>query len=202
MKKLEISQNSEEWLQARKCKITGSKLKDIIVLKGTGDKIGFWQLLADRLSIEDESEADNPMDRGHELEKEAIKEFVKQTGKEINDDGGMWISDESEYIACSPDGVIGDTEAVEVKCLSAARHLEAYFTKKIPKDYEYQTQQYFVVNEKLEKLYFCFYDPRIPSIPFFYIEIERDEEQVEYLKKYQLDKLAKIEEYVEQLLAF
>jgi putative phage-type endonuclease len=201
MKILDIEQNSDEWLLARKGKITGSKLKNIVVEKGTNEKIGFWQLLADSLSIEDESESENPRERGHEFEPNAIQEFEKITGKKVKTTG-MWISDENENIACSPDGVIGKTEAVEVKCLSASRHLEAYFTQKIPSEYKYQVLQYFIVNEKLEKLYFCFYDPRIVSKPFFFIEVERDEEDVEYYKNYQLGKLAKIEEYKNQLMAF
>jgi putative phage-type endonuclease len=201
MKILDIEQNSDEWLEMRKGKITGSKLKNIVVEKGTGEKIGFWQLLADSLSIEDESQSDNARDRGHECEPQALVEFEKLTGKKVLK-GNMWVSDDNNNIACSPDGVVSDTEAVEVKCLSASRHLEAYFTNKIPNEYKYQVLQYFIVNEKLEKLYFCFYDPRVVAKPFFFIEVERNEEDVEYYKNYQLEKLAKIEEYKNQLIAF
>jgi putative phage-type endonuclease len=201
MKTINIDQNSDEWLSLRKGKITGSKLKNIVVSKGTGEKIGFYQLIADRLSIEDESESDNAMNRGHELEEKAIKEFEKMTGKKVKP-AGMWISDDNENIACSPDGVISKTEAIEIKCLSASRHLEAYFTQEIPKEYEYQALQYFIVNENLDKLYFCFYDPRVIAKPFFFIEVERDEEQVSFYKQYQLDKLAKVEEYINQLISF
>lgn len=199
MKILNIDQNSDEWKEARKGKITGTKLKDIVVKRGTGEKIGFYQLIADRLAIVDDSE--DPMERGHTLEQEAINEFTKLTGKEVTK-AGMWLSDENENIACSPDGVIGDTEAVEVKCLSASKHLEAFFTQQIPDEYEYQALQYFIVNDKLETLYFCFYDPRVIVKPFFYIEIKRDNEKVEEIKKYQLEKLAKVEEFISKLVSF
>ena len=199
MKTIKVEQNSEEWLNLRKSKITGSKLKDLVVKRGTGEKIGFYQLIADKLAIVDESE--NPMDRGHSLESEAVAEFEKLTGKKV-EQVGMWISDENENIACSPDGAIGDKEAVEIKCLSASRHLEAWFTKEIPSEYEYQALQYFIVNDKLQKLYFCFYDPRVIAKPFFFIEVLRDVEKVEELKKYQLEKLAKVEELINSLIQF
>lgn len=199
MKTLNIDQNSAEWLEARKGKITGSKLKDLIVKRGTGEKIGFYQLIADRLAIEDESE--DPMERGHSLQREALEQFTKSTNKAVYETG-MWLSDDNENIACSPDGVINEYEAVEVKCLSASRHLQAFFTQEIPAEYEYQALQYFIVNEKLKKLYFCFYDPRVIAKPFFYIEIERDVEKVEEIKKYQLEKLLKIEEFIGKLVSF
>lgn len=202
MKILDIEQNSNEWLEARKGKITGSKLKDIIISRGTKQKIGFYQLIADRLSIDEEKE--DPMERGHRLEDEAIEIFSQQTDKEVSK-GGMWLSDEDENIACSPDGVIKKgkniVEAVEVKCLSASRHLEAWFTKEIPSEYEYQVLQYFIVNEKLEKLFFCFYDPRVTAKPFFYLEVNREdiEDDIKFYLDYQKQILLKINQMIEEL---
>lgn len=202
MKILDIEQNSTEWLEARKGKITGSKLKDIVISRGTKQKIGFYQLIADRLSIDEEKE--DPMERGHRLEEEAVRLFSDETGKIVSK-CGMWISDEDNNIACSPDGVIKKgkniTEAVEVKCLSASRHLEAWFTKEIPNEYEYQVLQYFIVNEKLEKLYFCFFDPRVTSKPFFYLEVNREDKKddIQYYLTYQKETLSKINQLIEEL---
>lgn len=181
-------ESKEEWLEARKTRITGSRLKDIVVLRGNEKKIGFWELLAERLCIED-GQDENPMQRGTDLESEAIKAFEEYEGKTVNTDLVIWTRDDNESIAISPDGYIEETEAVECKCLASARHLEAYFTKKVPKDYWFQVLQYFIVNEKLELLHFVMYDPRIPQKPYFKITIERstvqDEvnEYLEYQKK-------------------
>jgi predicted phage-related endonuclease len=164
----------EEWLEARKCKITGSRLKDIIVKRGTGMKIGYYELIAERIALP--ATAESAMDRGHRLEEEAILKFEKETGKQVNKDLVIWVRDDNDSIAISPDGYIGDTEAVEVKCLSSARHIQAFF-EKIPSEYEEQVIQYFIVNEKLEKLYFCFYDPRLQVKDFFYFEVTREEKQ-------------------------
>lgn len=145
------------------------------------------------------------MDRGHSHEADALKAFSQATGKAV-EPTGMWVSSDNENIAVSPDGIVKSgkkiKEAVEIKCLSAARHLEAYFTQTVPDDYYYQTLQYFIVNPDLERLYFCFYDPRVVAKPFFFILIERCEEEVEKYKEYQLEKLAKVEELINKLVTF
>jgi len=161
--------DEQEWLEARKTKITGSK--KIMPKRGIAPLVGYYELIAERLALPATDE--NPMDRGHELEKEAVLRFEKETGKKVNDDLIILVREDNESIAISPDGMIGETEAVEVKCLASARHIEAYLKQEIPSDYEHQVLQYFVVNEKLETLYFCFYDPRLSAKDFFFIEVNR-----------------------------
>lgn len=193
-------ETKEEWLEARKTRITGSRLKDIVVLRGTEKKQGFWELLAERLCVED-GEDENPMQRGTDLEEIAIKTFEEHEGKEVDTSLVIWTRDENESIAISPDGFIGETEAVEIKCLASARHLEAYFTKKVPKDYWFQVLQYFIVNEKLEQLHFVMYDPRIPQKPYFKITIDRGnvQEEVDEYLEYQKKVLEEVNELVNQL---
>lgn len=200
MKRVEIQQNSSEWLDWRKSRITGSKLKNLIVKRGNGRKVGFYEILAERLSM-DTSEVENPMERGHDLELEAIKEFSERTGHDVKTDCGVWVSDENEYITISPDGEIDDEHAVEVKCLSSANHLKAYVEKEIPTEYKEQAVQYFIVNEKLEQLYFVFYDPRITCLPLHYIIINREdiETEIESYKQYELDAIEEINRLVSEL---
>lgn len=178
-------EDRETWLAARRGKITGSRLKDIIVKRGTGKKIGYYELIAERLATAPDGE--NPMDRGTRLESEAMERFVKETGKKVDTSLVIWARDDNESIAVSPDGFIGKTEAVECKCLASARHIEAWLTNKVPDEYEMQAIQYFIVNDSLKKLYFVFYDPRIPCKDYFVIEIKRKEieEQIKDYLEYQ-----------------
>ncbi|TXG76586.1 hypothetical protein E6Q11_04265 [Candidatus Dojkabacteria bacterium] len=202
MKIVNVDQNSTEWLEARKGKITGSKLKDIVVKRGTEKKIGFYQLIADRLALDDNSE--DGRDRGHSLEDESIDTFKKETGLNVVKTG-LWISDENPNIAISPDGAIEQngvfTMAVETKSLSSARHLQAYIEKEIPDEFELQKIQYFIVNENLQTLYFCFYDPRVTVIPFFYIKVDRKdiEEQIEFYLDYQKNVLQEVDKIISEL---
>lgn len=205
MKIINVDQNSPEWLEARKNRITGSKLADVLPKKrGAGLKIGFYQLVADRLGIEDNSE--RPDERGHSLESEALAKFAEMTGEEPVQ-VGLCVSEIHENIAVSPDALIPDANgvfigAVEVKCLSSARHIEAMVEKKVPSEYYEQVVQYFIVNEDLEKLYFVFYDPRITAKPMFWVEVTREEVEadvVEYTAA-QLQILKDVEELAEKII--
>lgn len=190
--------DEESWLEARKGKITGSRLGGLFSKRDKKPLKPYYELIAERVAIP--ADGENVMDRGHRLEDEAMELFEKQTGKKVDKSLVLWARDENENIAISPDGVIGETEAVEVKCLNSASHIEAWLTKEIPSEYEYQVLQYFIVNDKLEKLYFCFYDPRMPK-DFFYFEVSRDqvkEKIAEYLALQQTA-LAEFEDIIRQL---
>ena len=186
----------EEWLEARRGKITGTVLKDVVTLRGSGKKIGFYQLIADRLGVGAGDE--DPMERGQRLEEEAIAEFQEETGHSVDTSLVIWTRDDNESIAISPDGFIGETEAVEVKCLSSARHIEALLTQKVPSDYEMQILQYFIVNEKLQKVFMVFYDPRLLAKPFFFLTITREEvqEKVDEYLEYEHGILKEVEDIV------
>ena len=74
----------------------------------------------------------------------------------------------------------------------------------MPDDYEFQALQYFCVNDDLQTLHFCFYDPRILAKPFFIIEVKREDvqEDVEKYLEYQRMTLAEVDEIVLQLSNF
>lgn len=204
MKIITVDQNSDEWIALRRGKITGSKLSGITPKsRGTGKKIGFYELLAEKLAIEEEAE--EPMERGSRLEAEAVELFEKKFGKKV-ERVGFCVSDVNPSIALSPDGLIEVDgkykEAIEVKCLSAARHLEAYFEQKIPSDYEEQVLQYFIVNDELETLHFTFFDPRIAACPMFKIEVKREEVEgkIQEFLTYQITALEEVDALLEKLL--
>ena len=192
-------EDKEQWLAARRGKITGTRLKDIVVKRGNGKKLAFYELIAERIAIIPDDE--NPMDRGTRLEGEAIERFAKETGKKVNTDLVMWLRDDNESIAVSPDGSIGKTEAVEVKCLGSARHIEAWLTQEVPSDYEMQVYQYFILNDALKTLHLVFYDPRIPAKDYFVIEVSRKDiqEKVDEYLEYERKILEEVNEIVNKL---
>jgi hypothetical protein len=200
--KINTYSDKESWMQGRLGKITGSTLKDLIVKRGTGKKKGFYQIIADRIAIPRDDE--NRMDRGHRLEDEAIERFTEVTGKKVNTDLVIWTRDDNDNIAISPDGYIENkkkvTEAVEVKCLNSASHVEAIITGEYPKEYHEQILQYFVVNDDLETLYFVMYDPTVPK-DYLCFTIHRADvaEEVQYHLDYEKQELLEIEEWCSKL---
>lgn len=207
--KIHKFQNKEDWLAFRKGKISGTRLKDVIVKRGTGQKKGYYELIAERLAVTEEEfdgyiPNETPMDRGTRLQKFAMQRFRQETGKVVDESLIIWSSDDDDSITVSPDGVISKTEAVEVKCLSSASHIEAYLKNEIPDEYKDQGIQYFIVNEKLKKLYFVFYDPRIPVKDYFTIEIKRSDikSQIQQYKELQIKMISEINDIVNKLLNF
>lgn len=191
------------WFEDRRGKITGSRIGDVHSTKGT-KKIGFYEVIAERLGItEDGTETDR--DRGTRLEGEALDEFTKQTKKKLDRKKTLWLREDNEAIAISPDAtVLKEKAAVEVKCLSSARHIEAVITGEIPKDYRKQRTQYFVVNDELETLYSVFYDPRILAKPLFIIVTKREDIKDEIIEMlaFQRDTLTEIDMIVNELSNF
>lgn len=255
MKINKLEQGSEEWIEFRKKKISGTRLKalwsassftkDKLVAKydqhgvdyertKTGTckatvaeleknltpemrmellreatkKIEFYELLADHLGIEPDGE--NVMDRGLRLEEEAVEQCMQflMTYDDVKrkfETVGCCISDEDPRIINSPDKMIKIDgkykEAIEVKCLSRARHLQAIVENIVPDEFESQKTQYFVVNPDLEVLWFVFYDPRILCKPFHVIKVTRESlgNKIEEYKQFQLAQLADIDQLVEEL---
>ena len=193
-------ENEKDWLEARKGRITGTRLKDLVLKRSKKPKLGFYEIIAERIAIPATQES--MMDRGHRLEEDAIERFRIEAKKKVNSDLVIWQRDDDENIAISPDGAIGKTEAVEVKCLSSARHIEAWLTREIPSEFEYQVLQYFIVNESLRKLYFVFYDPSMPK-DLFWIEVLRSEVKEEIKRYLELERevLKKVDE-IENKLTF
>jgi predicted phage-related endonuclease len=191
-------ENEKDWLDYRRGRITGTRLKDLVIKRGNGLKIGYYELIAERIALPPNEE--NVMDRGHRLEKDACERFEKETGKKVNTDLVIWQRDDNENIAYSPDGYIGKTETVECKCLSSALHIKAWLTKEIPSEYFEQSLQPFIVNDSLKKLYVVFYDPRMPK-DFFYLTVNRKEVQEKVIEYLELEKrvLKEIEEIEKQL---
>lgn len=203
MKILEnIQQNTEEWANARRGKITGSKLNDVIVSRGNGKKLASFQLIADKLSLTDDTE--DGADRGHSLEEEGLMKLQEKLGIEF-ERVGLCIHDQHPEIANSPDGLHKEkgkyTKAAEIKCLSGARHIQAWYNQKLEPDHFYQALQYFVVNPDLQTLYFAFYDPRIPALPLHYLELHRKdlEQDIQMAYDYQVKEIEWVNDLVTKL---
>ena len=193
--------NSEEdWLEARLGTIGGTRAGNLILKSGKGYKQGFWEMLAERVGIPHDGE--NYMDRGKRLEVEALELFVEKTGKKVNTELVIFCRDDDPRINYSPDGYMGKTEDTEVKCLSSARHLEAWYTKEIPSDYYDQMLQGFVVNDKLKKRYMVFYNPQMP-VEIFWLEIHRKDHKQEIAQRLQMERnVLKVADEIEKQLTF
>lgn len=186
------------------------------LMRRADKKVEFYQLVADRIAIDTKLEYDEDgeivqndesmMDRGHRLEDVAADIFAERTGKKLVK-AGFCLRDDNDGIGNSPDRLIEVngkyTEALEIKCIKTAKHIQALVEQNIPDEYYSQAVQYFVVNDDLETLYFAFYDPRIPfDCKFHWIEIHRTpnlQRTIDKFIKYQTVLVAEANRLVEKL---
>ena len=167
MQVIEVEQGSDEWKQLREGKLTGTKIGSIYAKSRKQDEMfdynkhlmGFYELLAERLT--DSDDLTSGIERGSELESEALRVASDELGIDFVH-GNVWELDENHIE--SPDGYTKDLKmAIEIKCLSSARHIQAIYEDIPPSDYRTEYANYFLVNPKLECLIVFLYDNRFMS---------------------------------------
>lgn len=199
MKELELEQGTREWLEARKGKITGTRLKDVLK---TDNLSLIYELIAELGSDEvEETFVSKAMQRGKDCEPVAISLYQHITGVVI-DSVGFCVSEENDMLCVSPDGFTADrTGAIEVKSPNTSTHVKYILGDKVPSEYLPQVMTYFLVNTKLEWLDFISFDDRYKPKPIWIKRVTREElkdQLVEVNEK--LDKfITKFNKYYEKI---
>jgi putative phage-type endonuclease len=190
MKKHTMTQRSEEWQFIRKGKVSGTQAKGMM---GTSPAriTAMYENLGESLKVGvDSDEYESPIARGNRLEPEAREAYELQTGR-IVDEIGFAEHETENQLGNSPDGLVGDDGAIEIKCPEHTNYMRYWLNleeidgriayvginKEIPKDYLWQVAQYFLVNEKLQWLDFIVYNPDITVYPMHVIHVTREDMQ-------------------------
>lgn len=214
MKIIEIEQGSTEWMSFREGKRTGTTIGKIFAKsRKTGEMydtekplITFYQKIAERLAegTGDDDGLESSRERGKDLEEEAISEAEQKLGLKLIR-GNVWQdADDPNHIE-SPDAYTKDLKtAVEVKCLSSARHIQAICENTPPQEYMAEYLNYFLVNSKLETLYIFLYDPRfiVEHLCWHAFKLERESiaYEIERMRDIDAEAERKINETVQALI--
>ena len=206
MKILEIEQGTPEWMSYREGKRTGTTIGKLFAKsRKTGEMydtekplITFYQKVAERLAegTGDDDGLESSRERGKDLEQDAINEAEQKLGLKLIR-GNVWVSKDENHIE-SPDAYTKDLKtAVEVKCLSSARHIQAIVEDKPPMEYWAEYLNYFLVNDKLQTLHVFLYDPRflLEHLRWHDFVIKRD------AFSYEIERMRDIDEFAEQLIS-
>jgi putative phage-type endonuclease len=185
----DIEQNTEEWFQLRRGRITASVIKAIMAAKGLGEGA---KTLAKKLAMEivvKDYEArhfsSEWMDHGHEFEDVARAAFEDATGLKVENGGFFALGD---YAGVSPDGRILNLKPyklvlTEIKCPDYQNHLDCLESGEMDKQYTHQVQFQMAVTGA-EACYFISYldtdEDWISSFPseqqLFYTLVEADKD--------------------------
>lgn len=176
----DVEQGTDEWLNLRSGIPTASNFKKIVTSKGWPSKQqkDYMYKLAGEIILGEKSEnfQSEYMQRGNELEDEAIEVYEKITGYTV-ERVGFCLCDEGW--GASPDGLINEDGQVQIKCPKLETHIGYLLKNKLPTDYFQQVQgELFVTGRKWSD--FVSYYPKFkPMI----VRVERDEDFMELLEK-------------------
>lgn len=162
---VEAEQRSQAWLQARLGKPTASRYGDIMSRTRSGYSAGrknyMAELVAQRLTgTIEEGYTNSAMQWGVDNEDSARLAYEFASGNTV-ETTGLWLHDKLETGA-SPDGLVGSSGLVEIKCPNTATHIETLLSKKLPYQYRAQVQGQLWITGR-EWCDFVSYDPRLPE---------------------------------------
>ena len=144
MQILDCQQGSQEWMEARAGIATASEFHRIITpVNGSlsnGAAKYIDELLAERIAGVDSDEADyfvsKQMARGHTLEPKARAQYAFDTGLDVKQVG--FIIADDPLFGFSPDGLVGDSGGLELKCPDLKTHICYVRCGGLPADYRTQ----------------------------------------------------------------
>lgn len=173
MKRVDCKQGTHEWRLARIGIPTASQFPRIITPKTrklSSQAVGYRnELLAELLFGEPlESASTQFMERGSDLEADAVRRFELDRNCDV-DRVGFCLRDDKR-VGCSPDGLVGDDEGLEIKTLSAAHHVGALLDTEDDK-YICQIQGglYVTGRKRWTRMYYH------PTLPPVYVCLERND---------------------------
>jgi len=136
----DVEQNTEEWLQLRAGRLTSSKLP--VIMANYGKAFGEpAKKYAVNIAVEQltgkpiaSTYSNDHMDRGHEQEPIARMLYEDQTFCTV-DNGGFFGSD---FIGCSPDGLVLDCGVIEIKSVISSVHYANIKRQSVDPAYSWQ----------------------------------------------------------------
>lgn len=125
MKIHNFEQLSDEWFECRKGKITASHA-DTIATNGKGLETYINEIMAEYFSSgEKEHFSNEHTERGNDLEDTARSIYELENNVKVEQVGFIEYND---FVGCSPDGLIGEDEGLEIKCCSDKVYWEILMT--------------------------------------------------------------------------
>lgn len=137
---IDIEQNTDEWFGLRAGKLTSSKLGTIMAKYGSafGDPAKKYAV---NVAIEQitgrpiaSAYSNDHMERGHEQEPIARMLYEEEMFYDVGN-GGFFQSD---FIGCSPDGLVGKDGVIEIKSVIASVHYASIKRNNVDPAYKWQ----------------------------------------------------------------
>lgn len=205
MDTLDLTQGSEEWLQARAGSLGASCVHEALARTKSG-----WgatranlmaRLVAERLTGRPSDTYTNAaMQHGTTTEPEARAAYEFRTDVDVAQ-VGLIKHPSIAWSHASPDGLVGDVGLLEIKCPSTATHIDTLLGQKVPEKYRTQMLWQLACTGR-SWCDFVSYDNRMPeSMRMFVARVHRDDEAIAELENNVREFLVELEDKLAQLQA-
>lgn len=188
MRKANIEQGSPLWLKIRCGRITSSRIADVIAKPKTKrtEELACKRdyrsdLLCERLTnYAADHYVSPPMQWGIDHESAAREAY--EVAFDIVEEVGFVYHPAFDFAGASPDGLVGDDGAIEIKCPTTSVHLMYRANDVIPDAYIPQMMWVMACTEA-RWCDFISFDPRLPlNLRFFVKRLERDEAFIRHME--------------------
>jgi putative phage-type endonuclease len=176
-------QGTAEWLSERAGKVTASRIASVMAKTKTGygaDRANYMaDLIAERLTgIPKQGFTNEAMRWGTETEPQARAMYELETGLTVIETGFV-PHPTLEGTGASPDGLVGDSGLIEIKCPNTATHIETLRGAAIDRKYLLQMHWQMICTGR-DWCDFVSFDPRLPLEMQMHVRrVERDAELAE-----------------------
>jgi hypothetical protein len=200
---LEVEQGSPEWHQARCGSLGGSRLHEAIAKTKTGWGSSRANVMADLIvekltGCPTDCFVSKAMQDGIDREAEARAAYSFLTDFNVNEIG-LALHPSIKGSHASPDGLIGDTGTLEIKCCTPAVHLAALLGESIPDKYVVQSlwQQACLGRQWTDVAY---YNPVFPEeMRLLVRRVPRDPQRIVLLEAMVVEFLDEMDSKLERL---
>ncbi len=198
-----IEQGTPEWFAQRLGKVTASRVADVIAKTKTGYSTSrdnyMAQLVCERLTgTVAESYTNAAMQWGTDNEPLARAAYEAYADVLV-DEVAMITHPRIEQAGASPDGLVGQSGLVEIKCPNTATHIDTLLTQTVPGKYITQMQWQMACTGR-QWCDFVSFDPRLPKeLQLFVKHISRDEDYISMLEKEVIKFLKELNDKIEKL---
>lgn len=187
-----VEQGSPEWFELRlQYPLTASEAQ-AIGNNGKGLETLCWEKMAQKYSSADKEQYSNKdLERGKELEPQALSLYELETGNTVEKVGFVTNEEISKVGGASPDGLVNGDGLIEVKAFADTKHFKAVIDFKKTRKFEIESQ--YLWQMQMQMLFtgrkwcdFVAYNPNYKrSLLIQRVEIDEEKQKsiIEGLKK-------------------
>ena len=189
-KSKQVEQRTDEWFKMREGRFTASQISRLLgkeTLKTTQKSIKTYAMesaIDEMFGREPEPEfLPKDMQRGIDLEPLAFKKFSELMEADFVEVSECGFFPLGEHSGASPDGLVGDTSILEIKCPQRAKFFRYVINGENEIDLKYMAQmQMQMLCTDTNLCYFMNYIIDKGQERWHIIEVQRDEDMIEVIK--------------------